>query len=139
MASAIVINDFNTRERLRKITRMEGGKTAPLGKPINDESLSSSNSSAMNYSRKSRVRTDSDSGIQISPLPVILINEESSSKARIRICSTPNLLVAIWTATKLKVSLKQAMMFHLSLLLATKLKINHINLSMMLAIRYQIP
>ena len=83
MASAIMINninDSNARERLRKITRMEGGKSAPLGKSTNDESLSSSNSSAMNYSRKSRMRTDSDSGIQISPLPVILINEESSSK-----------------------------------------------------------
>ena len=80
MASAIIINNSNARERVRKITRMEGGKTAPLGKPTNDESLSSSNSSAINYSRKSRMRTDSDSGIQISPLPVILINEESSSK-----------------------------------------------------------
>ena len=83
MASAIMINDINdsnARERLRKITRMEGGKSAPLGKPTNDESLSSSNSSAMNYSRKSRMRTDSDSGIQISPLPVILINEERYSK-----------------------------------------------------------
>ena len=80
MASAIIINSSNARERLRKITRMEGGKTTPLGKPTNDESLSSSNSSAMNYSRKSRMRTDSDSGIQISPLPVILINEETSSK-----------------------------------------------------------
>ena len=80
MASAILINNSNARERLRKITRMEGGKPTPLGKPTNDESLSSSNSSAMNYSRKSRMRTDSDSGIQISPLPVILINEESSSK-----------------------------------------------------------
>ena len=83
MASAIMINninDSNARERLRKITRMEGGKSAPLGKSTNDESLSSSNSSAMNYSRKSRMRTDSDSGIQISPLPVILINEESYSK-----------------------------------------------------------
>ena len=80
MASAILINNSNARERLRKITRMEGGKPTPLGKPTNDESLSSSNSSAMNCSRKSRMRTDSDSGIQISPLPVILINEESSSK-----------------------------------------------------------
>ena len=83
MASAIMINninDSNARERLRKITRMEGGKSAPLGKSTNDESLSSSNSSAMNYSRKSRMRTDSDSGIQISPLPVILINEERYSK-----------------------------------------------------------
>ena len=80
MASAIMINSSNARDRLRKITRMEGVKTTPLGKPTNDESLSSSNSSVMNYSRKSRIRTDSDSGIQISPLPVILINEESSSK-----------------------------------------------------------
>ena len=80
MASAIMINNSNARGRMRKITRMEGGKSAPLGKPTNDESLSSSNSSAMNYSRKNRIRTDSDSGIQISPLPVILINEESSCK-----------------------------------------------------------
>ena len=80
MASAIIINNSNARERLRKITLMEGGKPAPLGKPTNDESLSSSNSSAMNYARKGRMRTDSDSGIQISPLPVILIHEESSSK-----------------------------------------------------------